>query len=273
MDDPGGVKRGFAIGAACGLLVVAWLWLSRPEDVGLSSSGFDAGGLVGGLASGSRPGLFDARRPTVRPLIGRDGGPARVENAVAASGASTAAAPPDGAAELTSLGAPSDPAGLQRLGTQKGLLSRLVAAAAAHPAALRALLNNKLLVDAYFSRDLVSRNCASGAALKSYLMNGSDPQGVSEEVSLVRGYLGDPAAASSAVGAAAGTEFAQRLASCPSVRQLAADPGAGLQIAAANPALLGLVADPAAAAALSSNAQASAALAGVKAALSAPQTP
>ncbi len=270
MEDPHGVKLGFAIGAACGLLVVTWLWLSRPEDVGLSSSGFDAGGIAGGLASGSRPRLFDARRPDVSPLLGRDDGAAPAPTAAVLSGGSRAAVSQDGAAELASLGAPSDPAGIQRVGTQKGLLSRLVAAAAAHPAALRALLNNKLLVDAYFSRDLVSRNCASGAALKSYLMNGSDPQGVSEEVSLVRSYLGDPAAASSAVGAAAGTEFAQRMASCPSLRQLAADPGAAVQIAGANPALVGLVTDPAAAAALSSSAQASAALAGVRAALSAP---
>lgn len=270
MDDPSGVKRGFAIGAACGLLVVAWLWISRPEDVGLSSSGFDAGGLAGGLASGSRPQLFDARRPAVQPLMGRDGGPSSAASAAVSAGSLPAAVPADGAAELASLGAPADPAGLQRLGAQKGLLSRLVAAATSHPAALRALLNNKLLVDAYFSRDLVSRNCASGAALKSYLMNGSDPQGVSEEVSLVRSYLGDPAAAASAVGAAAGTEFAQRMASCPSLRQLASDPGAAMQISAANPALVGLVGDPAAAAALSSNAQGSAALAGVRAALSAP---
>ncbi|NNN07512.1 MAG: hypothetical protein HKL90_16605 [Elusimicrobia bacterium] len=267
------MKRGFAIAAACAALVLAWLWLARPEDVGVSEGGFDVGGLTGGLASGARPGLFDARRPAVLPLIGRNDGAApsaSMAETVGAVGAAPLAPPADGAAELARLGAPSDPAGLQSLGTKKGLFSRLAAAAAAHPAALRALLNNKLLVDAYFSRDLVRRNCDSAAALKSYLMNGSDPQGVSEEVSMVRGYLGDPAAAASAVGAAAGTEFAQRLASCPSVRQLASDPGAALQIGAANPALLGLVADPAAAAALASNSQGAAALAGVQSALSSP---
>lgn len=189
-------KRTFVVGGGLGLLVVAWLMLSRPGEEGLPSQGFDARGL-------------------------------------------------------------------SRLGAQRGLLSGLVAKALAHPAALGLLLNNKTLVDAYFSRDLVKRNCESGAALKSYLTNASDPNGVSEEVALARQLLQSPAAAS----AAAGTEFGRRLTSCPSVGELAKDPGTVLQVASANPALLGLVSDANAVSALSSNPQALSLLGGAQSAL------
>jgi hypothetical protein len=186
--------------------------------------------------------------------------PARAASAPAPAPAAAA----DGAA-LSEIGAPSDARGLTRLGAQTGLLSKLVAAAVNHPAALRLLLNNKTLVNAYFSRESAQRNCSSGEALKSYMMNGSDPSGVSEEISIARGLLSHPDAAA----AMAGTEFSQRLLACPSVGQLSNDRGAMLQVAMANPSLLSLVADPNAMSALSSNPQALALLGGVQSSIGA----
>jgi len=261
------VLTGFAIGVSLGLLVVLWLWFSRPADELLSSGGFNL------PVDGSRPSAAPfPSRPPVQSGLGfvraQDVGEARPE--AAGASALAPAAPTGDAAALAQIGAPSDRGGLARLGAEKGLLGRLVAgAAASHPAALRALLNNKTLVDAYFARPLVAQNCASGASLKSYLSNGSDPQGVSEEVGLVRGLMRNPDAASAAVG----TEFASRLLSCPSVGQLASNQGAVFSIAGANPALAGLVGDPAAAAALASNPQAMALLGGVQSALSSPRMP
>ncbi len=260
MDDPEGVKLGFLLGAAAGAVVVAWLWVSRPDEVQVPSAAFDSGQVAADGEINQNPSLFDSRRSSPTPLIGDAAG------AAPAAGEASETSPPRGTDELARLGAPADDAGWRGLGEKKGPLSRLLAAAARHPAALRLLLNNKTLVDAYFSRDLVRRNCSSAEELKNYLMDGASPGGVSEEISMARSYLSSPSVAAGFLGAAADTEFARRLTSCPSIRGLAAEPAAAAQIAAANPALLGLVVDPATAAAAAGNPQAAAALAAVKAA-------
>jgi|GEM_PF-1865423 len=259
-------KIAFAIGAGLGLLVVAWLWLARPADESVvSGGGFNMGGAAGGAIPFDRKGQTGLSYVRLGSAVGDDA--AAAPATARAPGADPVSA--DGGPALSDIGAPSDREGLRRLGAERGLLSRLVAGALNHPAALAVLLNNKTLVDAYFSRGQVQQNCASGASLKSYLMNGADPQGVAEETAIARNLLQNRQAAA----AAAGTEFGARLLACPAVGQLAADRSSAVQIAAANPSLMGLVGDPAAASALASNPRAAALLGGVQAALSAAPAP
>ncbi len=283
LDDSDKTKVAFMVGSLAGTAVLAWIMLARGggADNALTSSGFDVGGpspvasrvgparerrdgtglsmvRLGEVADGSA-----APSPSSAPSVPGAGTPAPGDAAAPAAAAAVpsrvaANAGEDGAAAAAALGVdPARDAG--RLGGQPGLLSALARRALQHPSALRYLLNNKTLVDAYFSRDLVAKNCSSGAALKSYLMNGSDPQGVSEEVGLAKMFLQNPEAAQ----AAAGSEFGKRMMDCPSVGQLAKDPGAALVIAGSNPQLLGLLSDPNAAKALATNPAASSLLGGV----------
>jgi hypothetical protein len=286
IDDADKTKIGFMVGALAGSAVLAWILLARGSGENqLTSSGFDVGGTspiasrigparerrddtglsmvrLGEVAAGNAP----AAGPAAVPYVPGAGAPAPADATAAvpaangsASAARTAAnAGEDGAAAAAALGVnAARDAG--RLGGEKGLLSALVQKALEHPSALRYLLNNKTLVDAYFSRDLVAKNCSSGAALKSYLMNGNDPQGVSEEVGMAKMFLQNPEAAQ----AAAGSEFGKRMMDCPSVGQLSKDPGAALVIAGSNSQLLSLLSDPNAAKALATNPAASSLLSGV----------
>lgn len=282
-DEKQKIAASFAVGCILGMGVLAWMVLSRSSSDGrMESQGFD---FAAPVASGSAPrvGPMAERRADSGLSMIRMGG---VDDPAAAPGAAPASSPPpmpgdaaapgapppsaagpagppppptgDGAADAARLGVePARDAG--RLGGEKGLLSALAAKALEHPAALRYLLNNKTLVDAYFSRDLVKRNCESGAALKSYLMNGNDPGGVSEEVSLAKMFLSHPDAAS----AASGSEFGKRMMDCPSVGQLAKDPGAALVIMGSNPQLMALLSDPNAARSLAANPAATSLLGGV----------
>lgn len=272
-EGPDQAKRALAAGAVLGLAALGWMLLARSGEERISSNGFSVGGPAAGArplprspgADGAPTGLSMVRLGfTEAPSSSQPESAGVAPAAAGASEAPAAASPPadapvspaaasaDSKADLSAIGVRSDAKSLSRLGEEKGLLSAVVAKAFEHPAVLRLLLNNKTLVDAYFSRGLVQKNCSSGSALKSYLMNGSDPQGVSEEMAIARSLLSRPAAAA----AAAGTEFGSRLMSCPSVGELAKDPGAALAIAGANPGVLGLLADPGAMKALSSNPQA-----------------
>lgn len=258
-DDTRKAKIAFAVGAGAGAIVIVWIMLARGG--GGESSGADSRGFsFGAPAAPAGPAPLPERRTESGLSMVRLGDVG--DDASSPASAAPAAPPPAPSEELRALGVDvqRDP---PRLGAQKGLLSSLAAKALEHPSALRHLLNNKTLVDAYFSRDLVRKNCSSGAALKSYLMNGSDPSGVSEEVGLAKTFLARPEAAS----AAAGTEFAKRLMDCPSVGQLAKDPGAALAVAGANPQLLGLLSDPNAVKALAGNPQASSLFHGVQSSL------
>jgi len=181
----------------------------------------------------------------------------------APSGTSPAAAAAE-RASLAEIGAPADSRGLTRIGAQRGLIKNIVLATlTSHPAALRMLLNNKTLVDAYFSREASRRHCSSGAALKSYLL-ANEPDGAADDISYARTLLSHPQAAASAI---AGTAFAQRMMACPSVSQLTSDPGAMLQIVMANPNILPMVASPAAMSVLSADPRAAAILGGVQSSL------
>jgi hypothetical protein len=283
-DGPDWNKMIPVAGVAAGLLILCWLLLGRSDDSRIASSGFNSGGSSPVVAVPAGAALTERRSETGLSFVrsGLDEAPPSSEtpqvpagSAPAAEGApqtaSTSAAPaaasapaaaeaPPSAAELAAVGVRSDPSSLNKLGAEKGLLSRVVDKALEHPTVLRMLLNNKTLVDAYFSRGLVQKNCSSGSALKSYLMNGGDPQGVSEEMTIARSLLQHPDAAAVAVG----TEFGSRLMACPSVDALSKDPGAVMQVITSNPGALGLVGDPNAMKALASNPQAASLLSGVQ---------
>lgn len=279
----------FAVGCILGLGVLALIVMSRGGDGRMDSQGFDVS--VPGAAAPAPPigPMAERRADTGLSMVRMGDVDAGASGAAAPSvpppsspapltgdpGAPPAAAPPPPAAAPDAAGAPPPPAGdgaadaarlgvdakrdAGRLGAQPGLLSALAAKAMEHPAALRYLLNNKTLVDAYFSRDLVQKNCSSGAALKSYLSNPNDPNGVSEEVSLAKMFLQHPDAAS----AASGSEFGKRMMECPSVGQLSKDPGAALVIMGSNPQLMSLLSDPNAAKSLAGNPAATSLLGGV----------
>lgn len=261
-------KRNLLIGGGAAVAILALMFVALPGDEVPSSRGFNLGGSGGSpremsgrpfLPKGQKTGLDYVGRKvgdgpsSVKPGA-LPGSPPPPEEATAeassgaagdptrAPGPSSPAAPaasskpdPRDAASL-----PKDPAGLNRLGAKEGLLSAMVAKVMEHPAALRYLLNNKTLVDAYFSRDLVKKNCSSGSALKSYLMDSSNPHGVSEELGIARSMLRNPEAASAALG----SEFGKRLMDCPAVGAVAKDPGSAMVIVGSNPALMSMLSDP-----------------------------
>lgn len=138
--------------------------------------------------------------------------------------------------------APLDGAKALELGSRRGLLSGMAGRILGRPALIRAVFNNKLVVKAYMGRELVRKNCSSPRALKAYLMDGASPEGVREELSIMRSFLRRPESAM----AFAGTELMREIVSCPSVSALAKDAGAAQEIAMSNPDLLSLAADPAA---------------------------
>jgi hypothetical protein len=269
-EGPDQTKLALAAGAAAGLLVLGWMFMARAGEERPSSNGFAFGGPAP-LAAPARPASAQPQTSLSMVRFGFTDAPSAARPEAASAGMAPGEAapsgvepPPAGGApaappasagsekDLAAIGVSPEPRSLSRLGGEKGLLSSVVEKALEHPSALKYLLNNKTLVDAYFSRDLVRSNCSSGSALKSYLMNGSDPQGVSEEITIARALLQHPDAAA----AAAGTEFGSRLMNCPSVAEIGKDPGAVVAIAGANPAALGLLSDPNAVKALSSNPQA-----------------
>ena len=197
--------------------------------------------------------------------------PAQISSAAAAAppqaapAASPAPAPTaaDEAKDLAAAGVPTDAKSLTNLGGQPGLLSALAGKLLDHPAVLKAIMNNKLVVDAFMSRPRVQANCRDAGALKSYL---SDPNsaGMKSVFPVIQSGLSDSSRASSLVTALAGTAMVKAVTACPSLNALADDSGAIVSIAMANPKALGLVTDPRGMQALASNPQAAGALSGLQ---------
>ncbi len=300
-------KRNLLIGAGAVVAIVAWMCIARPGDEAPSSRGFNmsgsgaspndvsgrlfrprgqktgldfVGGKIGDGPASVTPGVLPGSSPPPDAALGSSAAappdsarspsaeaPAAsaapaTEEKPAAQDAKAKSDPRDATADL-----PKDAAGLNRLGSKAGLLSAMVAKALDHPDALRYLLNNKTLVNAYFSRDLVKKNCSSGSALKSYLMDSSNSQGVSEELGIARTMLRNPQAASAALG----TEFGKRMMDCPSVGEVAKDPGAALVIIGSNPALLSMLSDPNAAKVMNADPKAASLFGAAQSGLGAPR--
>ena len=284
-QDRDDLKNKLLVGAGCAILIIAWMVFGGPREEGLSQGGFNLASEVAvprrGAALPSPPRTPQTSFDMVRPAFG-DGpsgvipeGQADVEAAAppAAPGPAPTPAGPaptapvdasvgSAAAEakdLASAGIPTDDKGLSRLGAKEGLLSALAGKMLDHPSVLKAIFNNKMVVDAFMSRDISKRNCESGDALKSYL---SDPNsgGMAKVFPVIQQALSRPAAAA----ALAGTEMAKRVMDCPSISALTKDPGAVMSIAMSNSKALGVLTDPRMATALASNPRASGMLAGVQ---------
>lgn len=289
------LRNKILIGLGCTAAVIAWMVFSRPSDERPSARGFDMGSASGAPSSG-RP--FAERPKTgldmvsanigsgpagVDPGIYRGvlGGPAAEASKAAASPppsgapAPPAAAPPaanapapappspqEEAKDLAQAGIPTDAKGLAGLGAKEGMLSALAGRMLDHPNVLRAIFNNKTVVDAFMARPRAKENCENAGALKGYL---SDPKsgGMTNVFPVIQKALSS-GAASSLVGALADTEMVKRVSACPSLKTLSNDSSAITSIAMGNPQALSLLMDPRGAAALASNPQAAAALAGVQ---------
>ncbi len=287
--DWSGARRVGAFGGLTVVLVIGWLMAARPGDETQSSRGFSDRG--GGTVAPASKALFERRTRTGLDMVQLPGSGSVPEAADAAqsvpaadaaaapagrapspsSGSSSAgfaspaaAAPvpaaasappaPDAADEktLAAAGLPTDAGGLTRLGGQPGLLSSLAGRMLDHPKVLKAVFNNKLVVDAFMNRPISRRNCSSGSELKSYLSN-PDSGGMRAVFPILQQALSKPDTAA----ALAGTEMGSRLMDCPSVKQLSDEPGGFAQVVAANPKIMGVLTDPRAAMALASNSRAS----------------
>jgi hypothetical protein len=288
--DWGDLRNKALIGAGCAGVVIAWMLFARPGEEASSSQGFNLGSAGGApSAAGGRP--FAARPATSLDMVSarigsgpegvtsglyagsaaqgdsKPGAPDTIAAAPRAPAAPAPAAPSsaaDEAKDLAAAGIPTDAKGLNRLGAQEGLLSSLAAKLLDHPNVLKAIFNNKTVVDAFMARPGAKENCESGGALKAYL---SDPNsgGMSKVFPVIQQALSRPETASSLVSALAGTEMVKRASSCPSLQALSNDPMAITSVAMANPKALGLLMDPRGAAALASNPQAAGLLSGIQA--------
>lgn len=282
-DDDEGIKRWLLIGVGMCVAVMAWMYIARPSDEVLSSRGFDLGAAA---PSGSSGGIFERRKQTGLSYVGGSfdskSSSVRPDNLtgaaaardVASAGAASAVftptpsdpadmAPADGEADparLAALGVPTNKAALASMVSREGLLSKLVDKVLGYPPAVKFLLNNKTVVNGFFARKETSALCKNGSALKSYMMNGSDPKGVSADIAILKGVLRHPESAA----AAGSSEFFRRVIECPSATQFLQNPQGLTQVVLGNPGLLGIMADPATIRAISSNPQASALLGSVQ---------
>ena len=290
-DDGGGpsLRGGLLIGAGAVSMIGVWIWLAHPGDETISSRGFDMG--IGGpslarprdLPVGAAPVVTPRESGDVLAMIRREALPGSVDLSSpgpsadpgsmtktpppAAAGAAAPRAIPPAPPEadrhaLAAAGIATDAKGLSNLGAQKGLLSAVTAKLIDHPSILRAIFNNKLVIDALMSRDVSRRNCSDSGALKSYL---SDPNsaGMTKVFPVLQSVLANPMTAATL----AGTDMAKRLTECPSVQAMSKDPTILLSVVVSNPKALQLLADPRLAQSLAANAQASSLLSGVTASM------
>ncbi|MDE2490164.1 MAG: hypothetical protein KGM24_04910, partial [Elusimicrobia bacterium] len=275
------IKLGFAVGALLGLVVVAWLAMSRASDDALSGRGFDLSGPGSGYApagveKSTQTGLsfvrfgFSAPPSSARPETLAGGSapsgpptpPAPAPAASAAAAPAASSAPPPSREDMAAAGVPTDKAGLSRLGAESGLLSKTVERLIDHPRLLHAIFDSDLVVDGLMGRDSSRRNCSDPSALTALLSN-PNSEDVTSTLGVVKDVLNHPDTAA----ALADTKMAQRILDCPSVKSLQSNPAGAAAIVAGNPAAIGLVADPRVAQALADNPQATAALGAATAAI------
>jgi hypothetical protein len=283
-EGPDSTKLAFAIGAGLGLLVLGWMLFARAEDDKVSSSGFSDGGAgvasspfssqrraqAGPAFAGRSPeaapsasaplsGALSSVRPEALP-----GAAASVAGSAAATTAAAAGNPPPDPKEMAAAGMPTDAAGLQKLGSDSGLLTGAISRLLDHPRILRALMDNKLVVDALMDRDDSKRNCSDTGALQAGLSSPGAGAYESKMAPLVSAALARP----DAVAALAGSEMGSRLMACPSLQGLAHNPAGLMAIAVANPQVVSMASDPRVAQALSSSIQGATLLGGVRSSLS-----
>jgi hypothetical protein len=271
----GNLRKNALIGAACACVVIGWMMFARPGEDVQSTRGFNMGAegesrgasrvfsthdvktsldMVSSAVGSGPPGVLTSASPAA---------PALPVAAQAAAAPPAAAAEADETKELAKAGISTDAKGLARLGAEDGALSALAAKLLDHPNVLKAIFNNKLVVDALMGREGAKELCQNGGALKSYL---SDPKsgGMTGVFPVIQAGLSEPGRASALVSALAGTEMVKRVTGCPSLTAISQDSSAIISIAAANPKALGLVMDTRGMAALASDPRALGALTGVQ---------
>lgn len=273
---------------ALGAFAGAWIMLSSPDENRLSGTRiFDQ---QGGAKPPAVPRAIERREDTGLSMVrvgGAAGEAAPTPQQLAGAGASAAsAAPAETAApaagapanpyaaasaappsplsdkELAAAGVPVTPAGLKQLGAQKGLLSALAAKLLDHPKVLKAVLDNKLVVDAVMSRDISKRNCSDAGALASVMSDPGSPQ-MTKLMPLLQQSLSKPEAASAMLSSRLG----QALMDCPSTKSFSSSPNLVMSVVMKNPQAMTLMTDPRVAQAMASNPQASGLFSGVSGAL------
>lgn len=285
-DDDTGLRLVVGAIVGLGLLTLVWLFLSGPGEQRLSgTSAFDQSGPS--RANPRVPRAIERRTGTGLDMVSvtfADGPSAtRPEESSPYAGAPETAAPPAGETaastsapapqaaasvpaadpkELAAAGLPTDPKGLQRLGAEKGLLSAAVRKLMDHPRILKAILDNKLVVDAVMGRDTSKRNCSDPGALKAIL---SDPKSgpMVNLYPLVQQALSKPASAAAMLS----SELGSRIMDCPSTKAMTSDPSMMMSVAMGNPAALKMVSDPRVVQTLTTNPQAAGMFANVQSGL------
>lgn len=269
-EQPSGLMMIAVVVAATAAVVSVWLILSSPEANTLS--GMRAFDLGGGLAVARQSRGVERRTGTGLDMVKvvfsappaatkPDADPTRPAPALNEGASLTAPAAPLAArpaepapvtpAELAAAGLPVTPAGFAKLGSQKGLLSAAVAKLLDHPRVLKAVLDNRLVVDGLMGRDVSRRNCSDAGALRAELSDSKSSR-MTTLLPLIQQALSKPAAATAMLT----SELGSRLMACPSLKSLSSDPSSLMSVAMANPKALGLVTDPRVAQALSANPQA-----------------
>ena len=281
-DDDTGLRLVVGAVVGLGLLTAVWLYLSGPGEQRLTgTAAFDQSGPS--RATPRVPRAVERRTGTGLDMVSVTfaDGPAATrpeESSPYARAPETAAAPVQESAapaaqapapvpaadpkELAAAGLPTDAKGLQRLGAEKGLLSAAVRKLMDHPRILKAILDNKLVVDAVMGRETSRRNCSDPGALKAIL---SDPKSgpMANLYPLVSQALSKPASASAMLS----SELGSRIMDCPSTKAMTSDPSMMMSVAMANPATLKMVSDPRVAQALTANPQAAGMFANVQSGL------
>ncbi|MEW5906632.1 MAG: hypothetical protein AB1734_07640 [Elusimicrobiota bacterium] len=120
------------------------------------------------------------------------------------------------------------------VGHQTGYLTKAVGAAMKSPAAVKALLNNKYVVEGFMARSTVKQATSSPEALKEYLKGPGPANFVNNPV--VKAALNNPAV----VSAVASSGMVAALLDTPAGRQLMKDPAAVADLVNSNPDLISM---------------------------------
>lgn len=110
-----------------------------------------------------------------------------------------------------------------------------------HPHAVKAVLDNPLVIAAFFKSRRTQRNCSNPQALADFLSNPGDPTGISLFSESFRRSLDKPGAATAIVTSRLAKKV---LTECSAVGEVTHNPTLISQVAEANPQILLLMADP-----------------------------
>jgi hypothetical protein len=160
------------------------------------------------------------------PAEGRDGGTGGGERMSAAKAMASGIKKPD----MTDVNKREQ----MSVGHQKGYLTRAIGAAMKNPKAVKALLNNKYVVEGFMARGTVKQATSSPEALKQYL-KGSGPLNFLNNP-VVKAAMNDPAV----VSAVASSGLVSAMLDTPAAKAMMNDPNAVAALVQENPQLMQL---------------------------------